>query len=119
MSDEKKTIGFLGAGNMAEALCRSLLASDLASPESVIAYDLRRERLDLFERELGVRAAATPEEVLRVAQVIVLAFKPQDAEEALRPLRDHFSPGHLVVSIPATDRSGRGRGPCGRPVGYR
>jgi len=99
VSDEKKTIGFLGAGHMAEALCRSLLASDLAGPESVIAYDLRGERLDLFQRELGVRGAATPEEVLRVAQVIVLAFKPQDAEEALKPLRDDFNPGHLVVSI--------------------
>ncbi len=84
---------------MAEALCRSLLASDLASPESVIAYDPKRERLALFEEQLGCRTAGTPEEVLRAAQVIVLAFKPQDAEEALKPLRDHFTHRHLVISI--------------------
>ena len=66
MSADVKTIGFLGAGNMAEALCRSVLASDLASPDSVIAYDPKRERLDLFEKQLGCRTAATPEEVLRV-----------------------------------------------------
>ena len=99
MSVRPNTIGFLGAGNMAEALCRSLLASDLAGPESVVAYDPKRERLDLFEKELGVRTAATPEEVLRVSHVVVLAFKPQDAAAALEPLREHFSPRHLVVSI--------------------
>lgn len=106
MSAEVKTIGFLGAGNMAEALCRAFLASDLAGPQSVIAYDPRRERLDLFEKELGVRAGATPEEVLRVAEVIILAFKPQDADGALAPLRDHFTDRHLVVSILAGTSTG-------------
>jgi len=99
MSAVYRTIGFLGAGNMAEALCRSLLASDLASPDSVIAYDPRTERVELFGRELGARVAATPEEVLRNAQVIILAFKPQDALGALQPLRGQFGPQHLVVSI--------------------
>ncbi len=106
MSAEVKTIGFLGAGNMAEALCRAFLASDLAGPQSVIAYDPRRERLDLFEKQLGVRAGATPEEVLRVAEVIILAFKPQDADGALAPLRDHFTARHLVVSILAGTSTG-------------
>ncbi len=116
---------------MAEALCRALLASDLANPDvapplfrtdpsgrpetsssratraytrdkrslSVVAYDPRGERTDLFGRELGVKVAATPEEVLREAEVVVLAFKPQDAGQALRPLRELFGPKHLIVSI--------------------
>jgi len=106
MSGQSHTIGFLGAGNMAEALCRSLLASDLASPESIIAYDPSGERLELFREGLGVHAAATPEEVLRVAQVVILAFKPQDAVGALEPLREHFGPRHLIVSILAGTSTG-------------
>ena len=99
MTESARIIGFLGAGHMGEALCRAWLASDLANPESVIAYDPRAERTDLFSQELGVKVVATPEEVLREADVVILAFKPQDAATALEPLRELFGPQHLVVSI--------------------
>jgi pyrroline-5-carboxylate reductase len=99
MSDKVRRLGFLGAGNMAEALCRSVLASDLAEPESVMAYDPRSERTELLSSRLGIGASATPEKVLREAEVIVLAFKPQDTSAALSPLKEHFTPGHMVVSI--------------------
>lgn len=99
MSPQPETFGFLGAGHMAEALCRSLLRAGLARPGAVLAYDPREERLRLFQGALGVRPAAGPEEVLGAASVVVLAFKPQDLPGALEPIREQFSPRHLLVSI--------------------
>jgi pyrroline-5-carboxylate reductase len=96
---EAKVLGFLGAGNMAEALMRALLASNLATPASVVAYDPRDERQRFFQQELGVRTVLSPEEVLDTADVVILAFKPQDAESALRPIQGRFQSRHLVVSM--------------------
>lgn len=111
------TFGFLGAGNMAEALCRSLLGSGLARPDAVTAYDPREERLSLFRDELGVRPAAGPQEVLEAASVVVLAFKPQDLPAALEPVRERFTPRHLVVSILAGVSTGHLEGLL--PAGVR
>ena len=99
MPNRASVIGLLGAGNMAEALVRALLTSNLATPATVIAYDPREERRLLFQQHLGVRAALSAEEVLDAADVVILAFKPQDAETALRPIQGRFQARHLVVSI--------------------
>jgi len=99
MSKHLRTLGFLGAGNMAEALCRAILASEMANPDTVLAYDPRGERLELLSQELGVHTAATPEQVLRTAEVVVLAFKPQEVVSALEPIKECFTRKHLIVSI--------------------
>ena len=42
MSLKNKTIAFLGAGNMGEALIRGLLAAKTVAPSQIIATDVRR-----------------------------------------------------------------------------
>ena len=39
-----KTIAFLGAGNMAEALIKGLLRAEVADPQEVLCTDRRKER---------------------------------------------------------------------------
>jgi pyrroline-5-carboxylate reductase len=62
-------------------------------------YDVRSDRVALFEQELsGVQAAQGPWEVAEAAEVVFLAVKPQDIQPVLAAIRDT---DRLVLSIAA------------------
>lgn len=96
-----KTIGFVGAGNMAGALIRGLLSSGAVAPERIYASDLRRERLDELAREHGIRTTPANEELAAACDVVVLAVKPQVIDKILPPIAAALRPNALVVSIAA------------------
>jgi pyrroline-5-carboxylate reductase len=98
---ETRRIGMLGSGNMAGALIRGLLASGRVKKESILASDVRKERLADLEAEYGISTTTDNHELVRWANVVVLAVKPQVFDRVLEPIHGDFSPGTLVVSIAA------------------
>jgi pyrroline-5-carboxylate reductase len=98
---ETRRIGMLGSGNMAGALIRGLLASGRVKKESIRASDVRKERLADLEAEYGISTTTDNHELVRWADVVVLAVKPQVFDRVLEPIQGDFSPGTLVVSIAA------------------
>lgn len=98
---ETRRIGMLGSGNMAGALIRGLLASGRVKKESIRASDVRKERLADLETEYGISTTTDNHELVRWADVVVLAVKPQVFDRVLEPIHGDFSPGTLVVSIAA------------------
>ena len=55
-------IGFIGGGNMAEALIKGIVAAGIYPPENVLISDIRAERLKLLADKYGVTAAASNSE---------------------------------------------------------
>jgi len=100
-------IGFIGAGNMAEALCRGVLAAGLAPPQRVAAFDPEEERRALFADDLGVKVASGNDEVIAGADVIVLAIKPQALDDVLPPVGALIGGDKLVITILAGVRTSR------------
>ncbi|KYH32575.1 pyrroline-5-carboxylate reductase [Neomoorella mulderi] len=90
-------IGFLGAGAMGEALIRGLVQSRQVPPERILVYDIRRERLQELEQTYGLQAMTGREELVRKADIIILAVKPQNVKEALGGLQ--VGKEKLVISI--------------------
>ncbi|QGP92941.1 Pyrroline-5-carboxylate reductase [Neomoorella glycerini] len=90
-------IGFLGAGAMGEALIRGLVQGRVVPPERILAYDIRRERLQELQQTYGLQAVTGREELVRKADIIILAVKPQNVKEALAGLE--VGKGKLVISI--------------------
>jgi pyrroline-5-carboxylate reductase len=95
-----KTIGFLGAGNMAEALIRGLLHAGVA-PDRIGASAPRQERTDELHRLYGIRASTDNRALARQSEVLVLAVKPQILERVLQEVHDAVQPGTLVISVAA------------------
>jgi len=93
-------LGFLGSGNMAEAICRSVLRAGRMEPHRIIASDPKPERRGCFEK-LGTRTTPDNREVCREAPVVVCAVKPQDIFAVLAEVRDVCTSEHLFVSIAA------------------
>jgi pyrroline-5-carboxylate reductase len=91
----------LGAGNMAGALIRGLLASGTVRAEQVRASDLRRERLEELALEHGITTCVDNHELVSWADLIVLAVKPQVIDRVLVQVGKSIAPSCLVVSIAA------------------
>ena len=54
---EQKRIGFIGGGQMGEAIFSGVLASGLVKPEQVSVTDVSAERLDTLGKKYGVFTA--------------------------------------------------------------
>ena len=96
-----RTIGFLGAGNMAEALIRGLVRGGHFPADRVIASAPRAERRDELTRQYGIQAYASNLELARRCDVLVLAVKPQILPKVLREIAAEVRKDALVVSVAA------------------
>lgn len=94
-------IGFIGAGNMAEALIRGLVRGNHLDAERVMASAPRQERLDELAGEYGIGVTTVNREVAASCSVVVLSVKPQILEGVLREISDSLTANALVVSVAA------------------
>lgn len=97
---KEKKIGFIGGGNMAEALIRGLLAGGVPAADLAVAEPFDERRAFLADR-YGVASSADNGSVAAASDVIVLAVKPQTAPAVLAELGAAVTPAKLLVSIMA------------------
>ena len=91
-------IGFIGGGNMAEALIRGLLDSGVSS-DTVMVAELMPERRQFLEQTYGVTTTASSAEVMTANPLVILAVKPQTLDLALLPVADLFDADKCLISI--------------------
>lgn len=96
-----KGIGFIGAGNMGEALIRGILSANLLPPGDLVVLDLREDRTREMENRYGVAAARDRKDLLRRCETVVVAVKPQAVPELLKSLSPASAKGKLLISIAA------------------
>ena len=96
----EKSIGFVGAGNMAEAMIRGLLRGKLFAPGDVIASAPREERRQELADKYGIRMTADNREAA-AQSIVVLSVKPQILAKVLTEIVDAVPVDSLVISIAA------------------
>lgn len=94
-------IGFLGAGKMATALARGWLTAGLVAKEHLLASDPVAEARSHFHEVVGVEPGTDNRAVVRGADLLVLAVKPQNMEGLLQEIAPRVESRHLVLSIAA------------------
>jgi pyrroline-5-carboxylate reductase len=94
-------IGFIGAGNMGEALIRGVLKANMASPDEIIAADISRERMADLGKRYGIVSAGSSSDVAARSEVIILAVKPQIMSNILKEISQGVPDGTVLVSIAA------------------
>jgi pyrroline-5-carboxylate reductase len=95
------TIGFLGAGNMAGALILGLIQSEAVRPKSIVASDVKKERLAQLSKEYGIRVTLDNHALVRESSVVVLSVKPQVVDKVLTVIGPDVRKDQLVISIAA------------------
>lgn len=98
---KQKKIGFIGAGNMGQAMMKALISSGVVPKEHIFATNRSAGKLLKINETLGVTSLNTNEELVDLCDVIVLGVKPQDLVGVLEPIASSFHDGHLVISIAA------------------
>ena len=95
-----KSISFIGAGNMAEAMIRGLLHGKVFEPERVTASGPRDERRRELSEKFGIRTTADNREASN-ADIVVLSVKPQILSRVLDEVAEAIPADCLVISIAA------------------
>jgi len=94
-------IGFIGGGNMAEALIRGIITARLVKPANIIASDIKTDRLGYLKTEFGVKTEDHNSTVATKADILILAVKPHNMAEALQSIKDAVKKDTLIISIAA------------------
>lgn len=100
-------VGFIGVGNMGGALVRSIVKGDTEGQFSINAYDVNTQGLNTLAQEMPIETKTSNVSLVYDSDIIVLAVKPQYAEEVLKEIKTALSPEKILVSIIV-----------GLPIGY-
>ena len=99
---EGTRIGFVGGGNMAQALARGLLSAGHPAARLCMADPDGARRAECAALAEGLRVTADNLEVAATADVLVLAVKPQVLGEVASALASERGPdGRVVLSVAA------------------
>ena len=97
-------LGFLGAGNMGEAMIRGVLAAKLHQPKRVVVFDAAPGRGDDLRERYGISVAASAGELFKACDIVVVAVKPQALDAALSGIPKASARGKTFVSVVAGAR---------------
>lgn len=91
-------IHFIGAGQMAEAIIKAVIANGTFTADALSVADLDPAREQWMGEHYGVRPADA--KTLRQADIIVLAVRPQDDLATVgQQIRDQARPDAILVSL--------------------
>ncbi len=99
-------IAFLGAGRMASAMIGGLIQQGVAAPEAIACTSAADGTGEAAARRFGIGLESDLSRLLQPADIVVLAFKPQQLKE-IDPVTATQVEGKLVLSILAGTTLGR------------
>lgn len=98
---KKKVIGFIGTGNMGEALIAGLLKAKFTTPEQIMAFDAEGARLRFIQKKYGVKKASDNHHLASQCDPLLLCVKPQSMKEVIEEMADSLDSSKLFISIAA------------------
>ncbi len=98
-------IGFIGGGNMAEALIKGIVQSSgfgvRNEIKNILVSEPKEERKQYLEKTYGIKTTLSNKEVASSCNIILLAVKPQNMAAVLDEITDVITEEKTVVSIAA------------------
>ena len=95
-----KSIGVIGAGNMATAIVKGAVSSGVCSAGDIYVFDVIDSKAKAFE-EFGCVKTDDVKNCVKGADVVLFAVKPQNFDELLPQIKDVCSPEKLFITIAA------------------
>lgn len=96
-----KKIGFIGCGNMAQAMIGGIVKSGIFSGRDIIVSDLNEDNLAAARERYGITAAANNIECAESADILILAVKPNLYERVISEISGRAKKDVVVVTIAA------------------
>jgi pyrroline-5-carboxylate reductase len=94
-------IGFIGAGNMAQAMIKGMIQSGKVSPAKIFVSSRTSQKPQKLRELFNIQVCEQNEEVVENCDVVIFAMKPQDLRAAIEPMRSVFNDKQIIVSLAA------------------
>jgi pyrroline-5-carboxylate reductase len=95
----KKKLGFIGCGNMGEAMLAGALKAGFATAEEIIVHTHTPKTAQRLQEKYGVEIALSNQEVVQLSQCVILAVKPYLYPEVLAEITPVLAPEHMILGI--------------------
>ena len=95
-----KKFGFIGAGNMAQAIINGLIQSGKVEAQQIWVSNRSPGKVYGAQKEWGVGGFSSNEELVDHCDIVILCMKPQDLYAAVEPI-SCFHENHVVMSLAA------------------
>ncbi|SHF16966.1 pyrroline-5-carboxylate reductase [Clostridium fallax] len=96
-----KVIGFIGSGNMGQAIVGGIVGSKLVSKDNIILSDLNESNLLKAKKNFGVKITEDNKEVAKVADILILSVKPNLYPIVIEEIKDFVKDNVIIVTIAA------------------
>jgi pyrroline-5-carboxylate reductase len=107
-------IGFIGGGNMAEALVKGLVTSGAVKNADIIVSDALAHRLEHMKSAHGVKTTRDNKELAGKSDLIILSVKPNSIKKVVTEIKSKVTSKKILVSIAAGTPSSRIRKALGK-----
>ena len=99
---KNKKIGFIGGGNMAEAIIKGMLSSSsLVKVSNVFVSEPNKNRQTFLSSEYKIKIVKDNFDLVKKSDVLIIAVKPQIIREVLNGIADQVDAQKLVISVAA------------------
>lgn len=92
-------IGFIGLGNMAQAMIGGILQKGLASPEEVYGSAKTAKTQEAIQQKYGISITGDNKKTVQAADILFLAVKPQFYPEVIAQIKELDFRNKVIVSI--------------------
>ena len=96
-----KIIGFIGAGNMGQAMAGGIVSSGIVKAENIIFSDISEENLKKAYKKYGVKTSNSNVLTASMADFLVLSVKPHLYQTVIEEIKDYLKPETVVITIAA------------------
>ena len=98
----EKSIGFIGAGQMARALANGFVQSKQVAPDRLGCFDPSERATEEFQGLLtNAHCHASNAALVDASEIVFVAVKPQFLENVFQDLKPSSTAGKLIVSVVA------------------
>ncbi len=94
-------LGVIGCGNMATAIIGGIIKAGLLKPEDITGADVSEEARKKISEGLGIKTVTDNKEVVKGADALLLAVKPQYYHEVISGIKNTIRSDETVISIAA------------------
>ncbi len=92
-------IALIGGGNMGQAILSAIISRGISKPADISVSEINKERREQLAIDFGVYVTDSCGEIIEKGEVVILAIKPQNLNEAIAAIGGEFHSGQLVLSI--------------------
>lgn len=96
-----KEIGFIGGGQMGEALVKGLLKAGIYKNSSLLLAEPNAEKRRTLETTYGIETCDTAIPVWQTCDTVLLAVKPQIMADVLASAKPYVQSSQLIITIAA------------------